>query len=65
MKSQKDFRSPDSADNLRKAAKLEPIKKSGKERHKLFNNDNDDLDDEEYIKPKKESVLDYFDDDHQ
>lgn len=64
MKSQKDFRGQDSAtDFVRKAAKLEPIKKSGKEKHAIFNKKDDDFDDEELdLKPKRESVLDYYDD---
>ncbi len=62
MKSVRDFRPTHQAeDSMKKAVKLEPVKKSGKERHQLY----DDLDDDDqqldYYK-KKESVLDYFDD---
>lgn len=61
MKSTKDFRAPSaSEDSIRKAMKLEPIKKSGKERHHLFSELDEDDDQIEYI--KRESVLDYFDD---
>lgn len=65
MKSTKDFRSRDAAnDYVRKAAKLEPIKKSGKEKHNLYNGGGNDDDDEEFdLKPKRESVFDYLDDD--
>lgn len=67
MKSTKDFRSQDTAhDNLRRAAKLEPIRKSGKEKHQIYRDvsHGDDSDDDELLAPpKRESVLDYFDDD--
>lgn len=64
MKSNKEFRgksdNSDSGDLMKKAMKLEPIKKSGKERHSLYS----DLDDDEELDSykKRESVLDYFDD---
>ena len=63
MKTTKDLRTIDNdADNvIRKAAKLAPIKKSGKERHNLYSAlENDDDDYQDY--KKRESVLDYFDD---
>lgn len=60
MKDQKGIREHD-ADELRKAKRLEPIHKSGKERHELYNNF-DDEEDEPIIPTKRESVLDYFDD---
>lgn len=60
MKDQKGIREHE-ADELRKAKRLEPIHKSGKERHELYNNFEED-DDELIITPKRESVLDYFDD---
>lgn len=66
MKSTRDFRSQDAAnDYVRKAAKLEPMKKSGKEKHNLYNGGghDDDEDDEFDLKPKRESVFDYLDDD--
>lgn len=67
MKSTKDFRGQDSAnDYIRKAAKLEPIKKSGKEKHQLYKVDDDvDEDDEFLSKPKRESVFDYIDDEEE
>ena len=66
MKSTKDFRGSrevlDSGDTIRKAVKLAPLKKSGKERHTLYG----DLDEEEDLNrmsyKKRESALDYFDD---
>lgn len=48
-------------DALRKAVKLSPMKKSGKDKHYLYS----DFDDEDDIGPdyrKRESILDYFDD---
>lgn len=66
MKSTRDVRGKadnfDSGDLLKKAIKLEPIKKSGKERHTLYGEieDDDELSLESY--KKRESVLDYFDD---
>ncbi len=48
-------------DSIKKPMKLEPIKKSGKERHQIYG----DLDDEEMELDsyrKRESVLDYYDD---
>ena len=68
MKSQKGFKAkaftPDNEDAIRKPAKLEPARKSGKERHTLYGNIDDESDDwsENYDYKKKESVLDYFDD---
>lgn len=50
-------------DSLKRAAKLEPIKKSGKEKRAIYSRLEDDEDDEELLSFKKrESVLDYFDD---
>lgn len=64
MKTNKDFQTKGNAsgaeDLLRKAAKLDPIKKSGKDRHRVFASSEED---EDIIIPRhKESVLDYFDD---
>lgn len=59
MKTQKGIRVHD-ADDLRKAKRLEPMRKSGKERHALFSNI-DEEDEEEPIRPRRESVLDYLD----
>ena len=64
MKSNKDFRakgdghSPDDA--IRKNVKLPPIKKSGKERHQLYSGYDEALDDDLETFKKRESVLDYF-----
>lgn len=69
MKSQKDFRTnqTQSADTLRKAVKLEPIRKSGKERHEIYKGLNHADDDEEDYKSltKRESILDYMGDDEE
>lgn len=72
MKSIKDFRSKqqsfDSEDSMRRASKLEPIKKSGKEKHSLYSrlDDDDDDDDDDDVElrslRKRESAYDYFDD---
>ena len=65
----KDFRSKqqsfDSEDSMRRASKLEPIKKSGKEKHSLYSRlDDDDDDDDVELRSlrKRESAYDYFDD---
>lgn len=69
MKSAKEFLRKNDDDNLRKAAKLDPIRRSGKERHQLYkslstvDNDDDKDDQNDYIAPKRESALDYLDDD--
>lgn len=66
MKSIKDFRSKqqsfDSEDSMRRASKLEPIKKSGKEKHSLYSRLDDDDDAELRSLRKRESAYDYFDD---
>lgn len=64
MKSQKGFKdhAPDNDDVIRKPAKLEPARKSGKERHSLYDFDDVDELEDEYGYRKRESVLDYFDD---
>ncbi len=61
MKTQQKFRDQD-ADELRKAKRLQPMHKSGKERHQLYHNIDED-EDEEYLKPKKKgmSAYDYID----
>lgn len=48
-------------DSLKRAAKLEPIKKSGKEKRAIYSRLDED-DDELLSFKKRESVLDYFDD---
>ncbi len=60
MKTDKRVRSRET-DELRKAKRLEPMHKSGKERHALYSCI-DDEDDEEYRPARRESALDYFDD---
>ncbi|MEG1672902.1 MAG: hypothetical protein RRZ83_06325 [Alistipes sp.] len=60
MKTQKGNRDQDHADELRKAKRLAPVHKSGKERHALYSQVNDDEDNEPII--RRESTLDYFDD---
>ncbi|MEG0789622.1 MAG: hypothetical protein RSB23_05260 [Alistipes sp.] len=62
MKTPKGFREQDHADELRKAKRLEPMHKSGKERHTLYHKIDDDEDDDLPVYKKPESVLDYLDD---
>ena len=59
MKTQKGIREHE-ADELRKAKRLEPMRKSGKERHSLYRSI--DEYEEEELMPRRESVLDYLDD---
>ena len=59
MKTQKGIREHE-ADELRKATRLEPMRKSGKERHSLYRSI--DEEEEEELMPRRESVLDYLDD---
>ncbi len=62
MKMQKEVRGHD-ADELRKAKRLEPMRKSGKERHTLMHSIDEEEDDElSTIPTRRESALDYFDD---
>lgn len=63
MKTQKGIREHD-ADELRKAKRLEPIRKSGKERHALYSSF-DEEDKEEILPLKRESVLDYLDEEEE
>ena len=63
MKTQKGIREHD-ADELRKAKRLEPIRKSGKERHALYSSF-DEEDEEEILPFKRESVLDYLDEEEE
>lgn len=64
MKSTKDFRTAGGDDTTRKATKLDPIRKSGKERHSLYKalGDQEEDDAELLALRKRESVLDYLDD---
>jgi hypothetical protein len=67
MKSNKEFRSNESIkepDDAPKNLKLAPIKKSGKDKHFLYNDD-DDYDDLDEGYSKRESILDYFDDEEE
>ena len=59
MKTQRGIREHE-ADELRKAKRLEPMRKSGKERHSLYRSI--DEEEEEELMPRRESVLDYLDD---
>lgn len=62
MKTSKGTRpTPDHGDELRRAKRLEPIHKSGKERHSLYHGIDDDDDEADY-RPHRESAFDYFDD---
>ena len=61
MKTPRGARPGDRSDELRKAKRLEPMRKSGKERHALYSNLRDEEDDEP-IRPRRESAFDYFDD---
>lgn len=63
MKTQKGIREHD-ADELRKAKRLEPIRKSGKERHALYSSF-DEEDEEEILPLNRESVLDYLDEEEE
>ncbi|MDE7006027.1 hypothetical protein [uncultured Alistipes sp.] len=58
MKTDKGVRTRDT-DELRKAKRLEPLHKSGKERHALYSSMDDE--DDDLPRPKRESALDYFD----
>ena len=62
MKTQKGIRAHE-ADELRKAKRLEPMRKSGKERHALYRAIDDE--EEEELMPRRESVLDYLDDQYE
>lgn len=63
MKTSKGLRTTDHAEELRKAKRLEPMHKSGKEKHALYSRLGEEEDDES-IPPfrRRESVLDYLDD---
>ena len=62
MKTPKGIREHD-ADELRKAKRLEPMRKSGKERHSLYTQFDEEEEDAAFgYKAKQESVLDYYDD---
>lgn len=69
MKSAKDSirrSTSDHDESMRKASKLDPFNRSGKDRHNLYKSlsvKDSAEDDEDYIPTKRESTLDYFDDD--
>lgn len=65
MKTQKGIREHDT-DELRKAKRLEPLRKSGKERHTLYSQYEEEDDEEDYRSyAKRESALDYLDDEEE
>ena len=53
------------ADELRKAKRLEPMRKSGKERHSLYSTHDADADEAYTPYVKRESALDYFDEEEE
>ena len=60
MKTPKGTREHD-ADELRKARRLDPIRKSGKERHSLYRSIDEEDDENLLGTTRRESVLDYLD----
>ncbi len=46
----------------RRGTKLTPNKKSGKERHHLYQSLDEDEDEDDYFVHERESILDYMDD---
>ena len=60
MKTPKGIREHD-ADELRKAKRLDPIRKSGKERHSLYRSIDEEDDEDRLGTTRRESVLDYLD----
>lgn len=60
MKTPKGIREHD-ADELRKAKRLDPIRKSGKERHSLYRSIDEEDDENLLGTRRRESVLDYLD----
>lgn len=66
MKSTNDFRVKSGAfdpeDLMKKAKKLDPIKKSGKEKRAFYSELDEDDDEDLSSYRKRESILDYFDD---
>ncbi len=64
MKTDRDSRRGDSNDEMRKAKRLAPRNKSGKERHALYASLEDDEEEDDYYAPLRESALDYFDDEN-
>lgn len=66
MKTPKGIRPQNASDELRQARRLEPNRRSGKERHALYGSIPDDDEDEadSYLRNRNrgESALDYLDD---
>ena len=60
MKTPKGIREHD-ADELRKAKRPDPIRKSGKERHSLYRSIDEEDDENLLGTTRRESVLDYLD----
>ena len=60
MKTPKGIREHD-ADELRKAKRLDPIRKSGKERHSLYRSIDEEDDENLLGTTRRESVPDYLD----
>ena len=60
MKTPKGIREHD-ADELRKAKRLDPIRKSGKERHSLYRSIDEEDDENLLGTTRRGSVLDYLD----
>ena len=60
MKTPKGIREHD-ADELRKAKRRDPIRKSGKERHSLYRSIDEEDDEDLLGTTRRESVLDYLD----
>ena len=60
MKTPKGIREHD-ADELRKAKRLDPIRKSGQERHPLYRSIDEEDDENLLGTTRRESVLDYLD----
>ena len=60
MKTPKGIREHD-ADELRKAKRLDPIRKSGNERHSLYRSIDEEDDEDLLGTTRRESVLDYLD----
>ena len=60
MKTPKGIREHD-ADELRKAKRLDPIRKSGKERHSPYRSIDEEDDEDLLGTTRRESVLDYLD----
>ncbi len=60
---EKNFRPDNSEEYMKRPAKLEPIRKSGKQRHTLYEGDIDEEEETEIDDYRhRESAYDYFDD---